>query len=159
MKYNKYAFSLIEVMIALVVAALIITPLSRLVMRSVTLISQRSVQLDHYAQMQSFLYESRLQDSTSLEFNKEEVLAPRKIIKYTRNVVAEKSVLKIQFLTKETVVVEDKDVSENSYDTLISFFTILPPQKKSGGSSGEALAQTEQANKNEKVETKKEINE
>jgi len=132
---NKYGFSLIEVMIALVVAALVITPLSRLVMRAVTVISERNSQLEHYIKLQSFLYESRLQDATSVEFIREEILTPRKTIKYTRSAVGEKSSLKNSFLTKEMVVMQEKDVSENKQDKLVTFFTVLPPslRQDSGG--------------------------
>lgn len=149
MKNRKYGFSLIEVMIALVVAALIITPLSRLVMRAVTLISQRSTQLEHYAQLQSFLYESRLKDMFSLEFNREEILTPRKTMKYSRKAISEKSVLNIDFLTKETVIIEDKDVAENRQDTLISFFTILPMPKRKGQEKPQKEPENQEA-KNQK---------
>jgi prepilin-type N-terminal cleavage/methylation domain-containing protein len=151
-KNNKYAFSLIEVMIALVVAALVITPLMRLVMRAVTVISERNSQLEHYIKLQSFLYESRLQDAISVEFSREEILTPRKTIKYTRSAVGEKSSLKVPFLTKEIVVMQEKEVSENKQDTLISFFTVLPQPKKKDekvatkeSSSAKASADEEEA--------------
>jgi hypothetical protein len=127
---TKTAFGLIEVMLALLVAAMIITPLSRLVLSVIENVSRSDEILVDQIQLKRFLYESRFFAGTNETFLKEAVIDNRKTMVFTRTPIAEKSVFFRPFLSKEEVVMKDKTAPKEITTLLVTFYAVIPEQKK-----------------------------
>jgi type II secretory pathway pseudopilin PulG len=140
-------FTLIETMLALLVAALTIVPLTQLVTSVVTRITKDSELLYADNRAIAFLADARLQAGQKTEFSltkEQEGL----ILRYQRTVDREKSPFFTKYLMREVVSAFFKDIDgKEKLRTEFVTFVFLPPPEKA------ETAKTEQP-KEEKEKTK-----
>lgn len=129
MKNRKNGFTLIETIFALLVAALIITPLIRLLMRTVEVVGMQEERLLDEITLQRFLYESRLHAGNADSFERQETLDSKKMIFFIRSSLSEKSEFTTPFLFKERVFIKNKTSKKEFDRELISFNAIFPQAK------------------------------
>jgi|GEM_PF-4560434 len=142
MRHTKKGFTLIETMFALLVATLIITPLMRLLLRTIDVVGKQEARLLDQIALQRFLYESRLYADHAENFERQEVLDMQKTIFFTRTPSAEKSEFAQPFLFAERVFIQDKTSRREFTQELITFHTVLPPAKEPQPKKGAKEANT-----------------
>ena len=128
---NHDGFTLIEAMLAITIAALVLTPvfiLQGTVLQSIMRLSHR---IERLFLAQQFLYESRNIKPEAREFSLDKKIEePQAILKYTMTSVPKKSQLaNVPGLRIERVTVKWQDQGIERQDRLISF-VYKPEQKK-----------------------------
>lgn len=128
---NHDGFTLIEAMLAITIAALVLTPvfiLQGTVLQSIMRLSHR---IERLFLAQQFLYESRNIKPEAREFSLDKKIEePQTILKYTMTSVPKKSQLaNVPGLRIERVTVKWQDQGIERQDRLISF-VYKPEQKK-----------------------------
>ena len=128
---NHDGFTLIEAMLAITIAALVLTPvfiLQGTVLQSIMRLSHR---IERLFLAQQFLYEARSIKPEAREFSLDKKIEePQTILKYTMTSVPKKSQLaNVPGLRIERVTVKWQDQGIERQDRLISF-VYKPEQKK-----------------------------
>lgn len=130
MKQLKKGFTLIETMVALVVAALIITPLMRLLLKTIDVVSKQESRLLDHISLERFLYESRIYAGDAENFERQEVIDVQKTLFFTRSPLSKESNFAQPFLYKERVFIQDKGAKQAPTQELVTFYTAFPPAKE-----------------------------
>ena len=130
MKRMKNGFTLVETMVALVVAALIITPLMRLLLKTIDVVSKQESRLLDQISIERFLYESRLHAGDAENFEHQEVINTQKTLHFTRSSLPKESIFAQPFLCKERVFIQDKTAKREFTQELVTFCAVFPPEKE-----------------------------
>lgn len=132
-KNHKRGFTLLEVMAAMIVAALILGPIFNLFSGTMNRIRNASRKLDRIVMGKTFLYETHLaqkktkSNETGIE---KKIDDPESTMRYEIMPVSERSSLAgIEGLQREEILISWSDVHGDHTDTLVAFVYKRPKSK------------------------------
>jgi prepilin-type N-terminal cleavage/methylation domain-containing protein len=132
---KNFGFTLIEVMLAMMIAALTLTPLFAMFTTIMKRVNKSSYAYEHVVLCKKFLYEARQkQETDAQEFSldkKENEYDATLSYSLNKGVTEQSSLLKsAQGLHRETVTISWQENGQKKQDRLVAFVYKKPEQKK-----------------------------
>jgi prepilin-type N-terminal cleavage/methylation domain-containing protein len=130
-KNHSPGFSLPEVLLALVLIAMVVTPMMFQQSMMLNGVYHMSERLDHIYAAQQFWYEAHAaMPSNALKFSLEKKLSDGTILNFVRESLNPKSSLaKQEHIVQERVTIAWQEAGQNRREQLVSYVYVIPPQK------------------------------
>lgn len=130
-KNNHYGFTFIEVMAALMLIALVITPIMFQQSTIVRSVRSASNAIDAMFSMYSFLYEARsqMQEYTTSFTMHKKIEEKNRELTFTRGPVPKKSVFAREHIYQDQVLMVWKEEGATHQETIVAYVYVRPEEK------------------------------